>query len=428
MPLRLIECLGTTEELAEVFSDRALMESMLRFEAALAKAQARVGVIPPHAAESISGAAVADKFDPAQLAREARESATLVIPLVKALIARVRETDESASDFVHWGATSQDVIDTAMVMLLRRAMEVLVRDHQRLRNALRVLSDRHAGTVMLARTLLQPAAPITFGYKTAGWYGAIQRSWRRVEVSFEDALRLQFGGASGTLASYGSQAVALTEQLAKELDLPAPVAPWHTHRDRLAAVVTACGIYTGSLGKIARDLVLLMQFEVGEVSEPGGGSSAMPHKRNPAGSVIALAAAARVPGLVATYLSLMVQEHERAAGGWQAEWQTIAEIVGATGSALAAVADSIENLEVHPDRMLANLEATHGAVLSERAVMLLTKDLGRSAAKEKVAAALRKVVETGQSLEDVLGFPLGRWEDCLGSAVRFQQELLKDSE
>ena len=278
------------------------------------------------------------------------------------MTARVREVDERSASFVHWGATSQDLVDTAFIRLLIRAREILWRDHKRVTDALRTLSDRHAGTVMLARTLLQPAPPITFGYKVAGWYGALQRSWRRLEESFTDAVKLQFGGAAGTLASYGARGAELAAELGRELNLPVPAAPWHAHRDRLAGVVTDCGIYSGGLGKIARDVTLLMQHEVGEVSEPGGGSSAMPHKRNPAGSVVALASAARVPGLVSTYLSLMIQEHERAAGGWQAEWQTIAEVLGATGSALAAVADVIEHLDVHPDRMRANLEAVHGAV------------------------------------------------------------------
>ncbi len=428
MPLRLIDCLGATEELAELFSDHSVLDAMLRFETALALAQARIGVIPQSAADSISKAAIVDGFDAAALAREARASATVAVPLVNALTARVREIDERSAGFVHWGATSQDVVDTAFILLLGRARQILSRDHHRLNAALRSLSDRHAGTVMLARTLMQPAPPITFGYKVAGWFGAVQRSWRRLAQSFADTLQLQFGGASGTLASYGDQGIALASELGKELNLPVPAAPWHTHRDRLAGLVTACGIYTGNLGKIARDVTLLMQHEVGEVSESGGGSSAMPHKRNPAGSVIALASAMRVPGLVGTYLSLMIQEHERAAGGWQAEWQTIAEVIGATGSALAAVADLIEHLEVHPDRMRVNLESTHGAVLSEKAVMMLAEKMGRPAAQKLMSGALRKAAESGEPLEDVLPVSLGGPEDYLGAAERFRRQLLKDSE
>ena len=315
-----------------------------------------------------------------------------------------------------------------MIGLLGRAGEIFARGHARLREALRGLSNRHAGTIMLARTLLQPASPITFGYKAAGWYGGVERSWRRLEASFADARTLQFGGASGTLASYGSKGAALAGELARELELPLPDAPWHAHRDRLAGVVTGCGIYAGSLGKIARDVTLLMQFEVGEVSETAGGSSAMPHKRNPAGSTIALASAARVPGLAGAYLSLLVQEHERAAGAWQAEWQTIAEVIGATGSALAAVTDSMEHLEVNADRMRSNLEATHGTVLSEKAVMLLTEKNGRAAAQDLVASAVRKSFETGETLEQALGISLGGVEDYLGMAETFRRQLLEDSE
>jgi 3-carboxy-cis,cis-muconate cycloisomerase len=355
MSARLLASLGTTEEFADLFSDSSVLEALLAFESALARAQACLGLIPQSAAAAISRAAVADGFDAAAIAREARQSATIALPLVNALAARVREIDEPSARFVHWGATSQDAIDTAIVLLLGRAQGILARDHARLAQSLRALSERHAGTVMLARTLLQPAPPITFGLKAAGWYGAVERSWKRLQGAFGEALLLQFGGVAGTLAAYGADGVALAGQVAKELRLPVSGAPWHTHRDRLAALAAHCGIYTGALGKIARDIALLMQQEVAEAAEPGGGSSAMPNKRNPSGCAIALAAANRTPGLVAAFLAGMVQEHERAVGGWQAEWQTLAGLVEATGSALAAVAGAIEGLTVYPDRMLANL-------------------------------------------------------------------------
>ena len=355
MSARLLASLGTTEEFADLFSDSSVLEALLAFESALARAQACLGLIPQSAAAAISRAAVADGFDAAAIAREARQSATIALPLVNALAARVREIDEPSARFVHWGATSQDAIDTAIVLLLGRAQGILARDHARLAQSLRALSERHAGTVMLARTLLQPAPPITFGLKAAGWYGAVERSWKRLHGAFGEALLLQFGGVAGTLAAYGADGVALAGQVAKELRLPVSGAPWHTHRDRLAALAAHCGIYTGALGKIARDIALLMQQEVAEAAEPGGGSSAMPNKRNPSGCAIALAAANRTPGLVAAFLAGMVQEHERAVGGWQAEWQTLAGLVEATGSALAAVAGAIEGLTVYPDRMLANL-------------------------------------------------------------------------
>jgi len=424
MSSRLLRALTTTEDLADLFSDTTVLESLLAFETALARAQARLGMIPQSASAATERAAVVEGFDAASISRQARQSASIAIPLVDALTARVHAADADASRFVHWGATSQDAIDSAMTLILRRAQTVLAADHARLERSLRALSDQHAHTVMLARTLLQPAPPITFGYKVAGWYGAIHRSWRRLCGAFAEAVVLQFGGAAGTLASYGTQGLALARELSQELGLPLCEAPWHAHRDRLAALVAHCGIYAGALGKIARDIALLMQAEVGEVAEAGGGSSAMPHKRNPSGCVIVLADATRIPGLVAAFLAGMVQEHERAAGGWQAEWVTVADVIEATGSALAAAAGVIDGLSVFPDRMRANLDDTYGAVFAERVSMLLTPKLGRAAAhtlskdwrdNREVAALL-----TAEQLESV-----GRAEDYLGAAEEFRRRLLE---
>jgi 3-carboxy-cis,cis-muconate cycloisomerase len=345
----------------------------------------------------------------------------VAIPFVQAL------KIHAGTEFAHWGATSQDVIDTSLILLLADAKGILRHDHERLRTALRQLSEEHKSTVMLARTLMQPASPITFGYKVALWYGGLERSWRGLTQAFDNGLVLQFGGASGTLAAYGDRGPELAADLAKDLNLAA-TPPWHTHRDRLAALVANLGIYTGTLGKIAHDVTLLMQFEVGELSEAGGGSSAMPHKRNPSASAVALAAATRAPGLVGTYLSAMVQEHERAAGAWQSEWQTVAEIVCSTGSALAAVAGLFETVKVHPERMRANLDATHDAVLSEKAAMLLAPKLGREAAQQAVADGVKKANQHQQGLADVLNIDLGRPEDYLGSTEIFRRKLLEDVE
>jgi 3-carboxy-cis,cis-muconate cycloisomerase len=432
MSSRLIDSLGTTEELAEIFSDCSILAAMLGFETALAHAQARLGMIPQAAADAIARVAAVEHFDADTIARESRQSATLAIPLVNALTARVRQIDEHSARFVHWGATSQDVVDAAMILLLQRAQIILARDHARLEHSLRELSDQHAGTVLLARTVLQPAPPITFGYKVAGWYGAVHRSWRRVCGSFAETLKLQFGGAAGTLAAYGSDGPALASELANALHLPVSDAPSHAHRDRLAALVAHAGIYTGGLGKIARDIALLMQQEVGEVAETGGGSSAMPNKRNPSGCVIGLAAAVRMPGLVASFLSGMVQEHERGAGGWQAEWQTLAAAIETTGSALAAMAGVVDGLTVYPDRMRANLAATHGVVFAEKAMMLLSPRMGRAAAHDLLADAAREAVESARPLREVLagnkeidGFS-DRPEDYLGAAEQFRRQLLED--
>jgi 3-carboxy-cis,cis-muconate cycloisomerase len=426
MPSRLIDSFATTSALADAFSDSAVLDAMLHFEAALAQAQARMGMIPQSAADAI---AKADPPDSASLAEEARRSATLAIPFVAALTERVRGIDSDAAGFVHWGATSQDLLDTALVLLLREARQILIRDHARLERKLRGLSEQHAGTVMLARTLLQSATPSTFGYKVAAWFGALHRSWRGLAQAFDEALQLQFGGAGGTLAAYGTRGPELGVQLAATLDLSLPEAPWHTHRDRLARLIASCGIYAGSLAKIARDIALLMQTEIGEVSEPGGRSSAMPNKRNPSGSVVAMAAAARLPGLVAAFLAAMPQEHERAAGGWQSEWPTVADAVQSTGSALAAVADTIDGLTVDSARMRANIEATEGAVFAEKAVMLLAPRIGRAAAQSLVAGAIAR-----KNLRDALGQHLTAEqiqtidcpEDYLGAAETFRRRLLED--
>ena len=402
MSSRLIGSLATTDALAEVFSDQSILQAMLDFEAALARAEAKAGVIPGRAAEAISEAARAEGLDAAAIAREARTSGTVSIPLVSALTARVQATDAASARFVHFGATSQDVADSAMVLTIQRAHAVLAADHARLERTLRQLSDRHARTVMLGRTLLQPAPPITFGLKVAGWFAALVRGWRRVESASGDAAVLQFGGASGTLAALGDRGLDVSRALADDLGLRNPEAPWHTHRDRLGSLVSACGLYTATLGKMARDISLLMQDEVGEAAERGGGSSTMPQKRNPAACAVALAASVRLPGLVAAFLTGMVQEHERAVGGWHAEWPTIADAIQTTGSALSAMADAATGLSVDPDRMRVNIEGTNGAIFAERAMMLMTSSVGRESARLLVTDALAHSRETGKTFRETL--------------------------
>jgi 3-carboxy-cis,cis-muconate cycloisomerase len=375
---------------------------MLDFEIALAESEAAAGVIPSHAAEVIATAANADDFDAERIALEARESGTISIPFVKALTARVQAADAASARFVHFGATSQDLSDTALVVTVRHACTVLSADHERLTHVLRDMSDRHACTLMLGRTLLQPAPPITFGLKVAGWVAALARSWSRFEHACDEGALLQFGGASGTLASLGDRGLDVAQRLAERLGLRAPESSWHTERDRLAAIVAGAGIYTAALGKVARDISLLMQDEVGEVSERGGGSSTMPHKRNPSGSAVVLAAAARMPSLVAAFLTGMVQEHERAVGGWHAEWPTVAAALQAMGSALDAMVDVVDGLTVDPERMRANIQRTNGAVFAERVVMLLAPGIGKETASSLVAEALARSSETGKPFREVL--------------------------
>jgi len=406
MSVRLIESLATAEPLAEVFSDESVLGAMIEFEVALARAEARLGIMPESAAEAIAAATKARNFDTATLARQALEGGTLTIPLVKMLRQKVSENSPAAASFVHSGATSQDVADTALILLLKRAQPILEGDIERLEKTLVKLTTEHAHTVMLGRTLLQAAPPITFGLKAGGWLGAVRRGRKRLRSSFEEALVVQFGGASGTLAALGDQGLEVAKALAGELGLRLPEAPWHGQRDRLAALVSACAILTGSLGKMARDIGLLMQTEVAEVREPGGeghgGSSAMPHKHNPVGCIVTLAAVNRVPGLVASFLSGMVQEHERAAGGWQAEWPTVADVVKSTGLATTSMADVAAGLSVDPVRMRSNIEATQGVVFAEKAMMLLAAKLGREPAQKILEQAAHGSIASGRRLSEVL--------------------------
>jgi len=443
MQVRLIDSMATTEPLAEVFSDRSMLQAMLDFEMALSRVEARLKIIPQAAAEVIATEANPDAFDIGALTRDTLRAGTPGIPLAKALTKRVHARDAAAAGFVHWGATSQDVADTALMLLLRRAQPLLEFDLIRVEQALQRLAEQHPDAIMLGRTLLQAAPPVTFGLKAAGWLAAVRRGSVRLRESFAEALLVQLGGASGTLAALGKQGPAVARGLADELGLGCPDAPWHTHRDRLANLVCACGVVTGTLGKIARDISLLMQSEVGEAAEPGGqdrgGSSTMPHKHNPIGCAVTLAAATRMPGLVSSYLSAMVQEHERAVGAWQSELPTIAAVIQATGVAVASVAEITEELSVDSARMRRNLDATLGTIFAEKAMILLAQNLGRDIAHKLLEEATRKAVEDKQPLAKVLGaMPevtrhidpttlnrLAVAEDYLGSADSFRIQQLQ---
>src|SRR5450755_375196 len=445
MSARLIESLATTPALAEVFSDESVLGAMLDFEAALARAEAQVGIIPTNAADAITNSAKPGNFDGPALADAAFRAGTPAIPLVKALTDRVRMTNAEAARFVHWGATSQDVMDSAISLLLKRAEPMLSRDLLLLEKALAALTERHKDTVMLGRTLLQPAPPVTFGLKAAGWLGSVRRGRRRLENGFRVAAVLQFGGASGTLASLGEHGIAVRDALGAELGLETPAAPWHTQRDQLAMLICACGVLTGSLGKMARDIGLLMQSEVAEAAEPGGegrgGSSTMPNKRNPTACSLTLAAAHRLPGLVASFLSAMLQEHERGVGGWQAEWPVVAPVVQSTGVAIASMAEVAEGLSVDAQKMHLNIENTNGAIFAERAMMLLGAKLGRDVAHKLVETAVRKSVKEGRHLAAVLAETadvtthlggaeleeLETPEQYLGSAEAFRKALASES-
>lgn len=357
----------TTSEAEEAVSDVQFVAAMLRFEAALARAEAAAGLVPNDIAQSIAGTCKVELLDVPGIVRDSRRAGTVAIPLVKALKDVVRLFNPKAERWVHVGSTSQDVIDTAMALVTRDVLGLIVADLGRVIDALLAHAATHAATPMLARTLLQPASVTSFGLKCAQWALPLARSRERMAALSSRALCVQLGGAAGTRSQLGAQADAIVRHVADELGLAVPAAVWHTQRDEWVALGCELGIVAGSLGKIAKDLSLIGQFEVGEVSEPGGGSSAMPHKKNPLGSMIALAAAQRAPQRVATLLAAMPQEHERALGGWQAESADWGELLGIVHGSARAMATVCGALEVDAKRMRANLDAVGRAVPPELA-------------------------------------------------------------
>src|SRR4051812_19314897 len=389
-----------------VCDDTACLQHMLDFEAALARAEAAVGVIPTSAAEPIANACAAEAFELAALAEAATCAGNLAIPLVKALTANVGKADTDAARYVHWGATSQDVIDTATMLTLRAAIDALLGDLDRAIAGFAGLARKHRNTAMVARTWLQHALPMPFGLKLAEYAAALHRSRMRLKRLRREGLGLQFGGAAGTLAALGDKGLAVAEKLAAELKLRLPDAPWHTHRDRIADAASAFAILSGSCGKIARDVSLMMQTDVAEAFEPSGegrgGSSTMPHKRNPVAAATALAAATMAPSLAATIFAAQVQDHERSAGPWHAEWPTLPTLQLVTSGALAAIVDIAEGLQVDVARMRANLEATGGLIMAEAVTFALAENIGKSDAHHLVEAASKKAAAGKQHLRDVV--------------------------
>jgi len=391
----------STPEMAAIFSPEAHVGRMLEFEAALAQAEAAAGVIPAEAAQAIAAACRVERFDIPALYRAAVPAGTLAIPLVRALTEQV--TPEGR-DYVHWGATSQDVIDTAMVLQMRDGLTLLIDRLLAVGDACAALAEQHRRTLMPGRTLMQQALPITFGLKAARWLGMTTRQVARLDALRREALVVQFGGAAGTLASLGDAGTRVVELLAERLGLGVPDLPWHAERDRVAEIAAALGVVSGAMAKIATDLVLLAQTEVGEVSEgaaPGkGGSSAMPQKRNPVDATFALAAARLAMGAVPVVLSGMAQEQERAVGGWQAEWEALPDLFLATASAVERVRQALDGLEVDAVRMRENLGMGGGLLLSESLTMALARRVGRPAAYRLVQAAVARVREDGTTLRD----------------------------
>jgi 3-carboxy-cis,cis-muconate cycloisomerase len=402
----LLDLLFSTEEMRLVFSDHGRLQGMLDFERALARVEGRLGVIPAQAAEVIARPRPPEAFDLAALASEAEQAGNLAIPLIRALTALVARDDAEAARYVHWGATSQDVIDTGLMLQMRAGLDLLGDDLAALAAALTRLAQTYRATPMAGRTWLQQAAPITFGLKAAGWLSAVKRDQRRLRELRGRAPAAQVGGAVGTLAAFGAQGLAVADALAEDLDLQAPDIPWHAQRDRIAEVATALGLLVGTLGKLARDLALQAQSEVAEAREPGapqrGGSSTMPQKRNPVGAAVTLAAAQRVPALVATLLAAMPQEHERGLGGWQAEWETIPEIFLLAAGALRRMREAMEGLEVDTERMRANLDVTHGAIYAEAVSLALAQHVGRERAHALIREAVQRATRRGRHLRETL--------------------------
>jgi 3-carboxy-cis,cis-muconate cycloisomerase len=417
--MALFDPLFGSAAMGEVFSDAARLQRMLDFEASLARAEARCGVIPAAAAPAIASKCKADLIDANALAARTALSLNPAIPLVKQLTALVAKDDPEAARFVHWGATSQDANDTGLVLQIRQALDILDVDQASLCASLIELAQKHRSTPVAGRTLMQHALPTTFGAKVAGWLDAMNRHRERFAETRARVLVVQFGGAVGTLAALGEKGLQVAEALATELHLGLPTIPWHTQRDRMAEVATTLGLCTGTLGKIARDISLHMQTEIAEIFEPAGegrgGSSTMPHKRNPVSAAVVLSAATRVPGLVSTMLSAMVQEDERGLGDWHAEWETLPEIFRLTGGALHQMAAIVPDLEVDATRMRRNLDATQGLIFAEGVTMAMGKHIGKSAAHALVEAASKQARVSGKHLREVLAQDRSVTE-CLTSA------------
>lgn len=407
--------------------DTAFLQAMLDAEAALTRAQAEVGLAPADAATAVGAAACADRFDVRGIALRARSGGNPVIPLVADLTAAV---PAEAAPYVHRGATSQDIMDTALMLVARRTLDLILADLTRTEAALARLAAEHRDTVMPGRTLTQHAVPTTFGLKAAGWRSLTLDARDRVR-SVRDGVPAQLGGAAGTLAAFGAYGArgayggsggasptaapadtpstegGLTEELvavyARDLRLAEPALPWHTLRTPVADLAGVLAFVAGALGKVAVDVLTLGRTEIAEVSEgAGGGSSAMPHKANPVRSTLVAAAARRAPALAATLYASMAAEDERPAGAWHAEWEALRDLLRTVGGASHHAAELTENLRVHPEAMREHLGLTHGLVVSERLTADLTPLLGRARAKELLTSAARRTRDEGRSLAEVL--------------------------
>jgi len=394
------------ERFSEAVSGRAWIGAMLEAEGALAVAQARVGLIPRQAAETIVSCCDAKRFDPEEIGRKGRAQGNPVPPLVRALTEVVSEVSEDAARYVHKGATSQDIMDTAAMLVCRHALGLILTEVEEIAAACAGLADTYRDAIMPGRTLLQQALPTTFGHKAAGWLVSVLEVRGRLLAVRETELAVQLGGAAGTLASLGPAGTQVLGEFARELGLAEPVVPWHTERARISEIGGSLSLVAGVLAKISQDVILMAQTEVGEVAEPAGegrgGSSTLPHKRNPILSVTAAANTTRVLDLSHTLQAAMVGEHERAAGAWHSEWEALSDALALAGGAAAAVREVTEGLEVHPEKMLENLNATGGLLLAENVTTAAAEHLGRLEAHDLVEEASHRALQGGKSLREEL--------------------------
>jgi 3-carboxy-cis,cis-muconate cycloisomerase len=389
-------------EISALLTDEAYVGALLEVEAALARAQAKIGIIPATAAEQISRVKAAD-IDITALTKGTIRSGFPIIALVQQLR---KQAGGEAAPYVHWGATTQDIMDTASVLQMRAAIEIF---KPAILNIIRRLSDlaqRHRTTVLAGRTHGQQALPITFGLKVASWMAPMMRHAERIDEMLSRLLVVQFGGAAGTLAALGDKGLAVTAALADELELSVPVMPWHAQRDSLIEFAGWLSLVTGSLAKMAQDVILLAQTEVGEVAESGeegrGGSSTMPQKSNPITSELIVAAARTNASLLSALHQAQIQEHERATHGWQVEWLTLPQMMILTGGALKHALDLAQNLQVDVAAMRANMERANDVVLAEAAVFALAKAMPRANAEELVKNACAIAISEARPLIDVV--------------------------
>lgn len=407
--MNLYDKLFRFEAIQAIFSADETVQGMLLFEAALARAQSSASIIPAESARIIATKCRANLFDARDLAYHAASAGNLAIPLIKKLTEFVAAESQDAARFVHYGATSQDVIDTAAILQFRRALELISRDLDHLVQSLAILARNYRTTPVAARTWMQQAVPTTFGFIAATWLDALLRHRARLLELRPRLFVLQFGGAVGTLAALAPHGPAIAKALAEDLKLELPTVPWHTQRDRIAELASDCALLTGTLGKIARDISLHSQTEVGELFEPAaegrGGSSTLPHKRNPVTCAVVLSAALRTPGLAATIFSVMPQENQRGLGGWHAEWETLPELITLSAGALHHLANMIPGLLVDTARMRKNLDLTNGLIFAEAVSMALARKLGKAAAHTLVESACKKSASENRHLREVLSDP-----------------------